>query len=699
MSYDPQRALQLLRVGSGRPDAVFRDGQEEAIRHVVEGHQRLLVVQKTGWGKSFVYFIAAKLLREAGAGPALLVSPLLALMRNQIEAAERMGVKATKVTSDNVDSWEQVEEQICSDEVDVLLISPERLANERFQAEILSRIASRVALLVIDEAHCISDWGHDFRPHYRLIERIVSALPPGLRLLATTATANNRVMNDLRTVLGPDLAVLRGELHRPSLALQTIPLKDQAARLAWLATNVPRLTGSGIIYTLTVRDALLVTDWLQQQGLVVKAYTGQSGDQRPELEQALLENRVKALVATVALGMGYDKPDLGFVIHYQMPGSVVAYYQQVGRAGRGLSAAYGILLKGEEDDKILDYFIGSAFPTPAEVQSILGALQAAPTGLSQVALAAEVDITSGRIDRAIKLLSLESPAPIVKDGSKWRVTAAPLSQAFWDRVDRLTALRKVERSQMNDYMALESGHMAFLVRALDGDSSEIPPPPLPPLSAELEPGLVQEAVNFLRRSNLPIEPRKKWPVGELPIYGLRGNIPAALRAAEGRALSHWGDAGWGTSVEEGKYRDGHFPNILVEACKELLGQWAPTPAPEWVACIPSRRHPTLVPDFARRLAAALGLPFVEVLTKAKDRPEQKTMANSVHQARNLDGSLEVDVDAVRDGPVLLVDDMVDSGWTFTVAAWLLRSAGSGEVFPLALASTTSGGQDGGESND
>lgn len=699
MNYDAKRALELLRAGSGRPDAVFRDGQEEAIRHVVEGRQRLLVVQKTGWGKSFVYFIAAKLLREAGAGPALLVSPLLALMRNQIEAAERMGVRASKVTSDNVDSWEQVEEQIRSDEVDVLLISPERLANERFQAEILSRIAPRVALLVIDEAHCISDWGHDFRPHYRLIERIVAALPPGLRLLATTATANNRVMDDLRTVLGPDLAVLRGELHRPSLTLQTIHLEDQAARLAWLATYVPRMAGSGIIYALTVRDALVVTAWLQQQGLAVEAYTSQSGDRRPALEQALLENRVKALVATVALGMGYDKPDLGFVIHYQMPGSVVAYYQQVGRAGRGLSAAYGILLKGAEDDKILDYFIGSAFPTRTEVQSILAALRGAPTGLASVALATEVDISNGRIDRAIKLLSLESPAPIVKDGTRWRVTAAQLSPTFWDRVDRLTALRKVERSQMNEYMALESGHMEFLVRALDGDPSEVPPPPLPPLPADLEGGLAQEAVNFLRRSNLPIEPRKKWPAGELPVYGLRGNIPAALRAAEGRALSHWGDAGWGTIVEEGKYRDGHFPNTLVEACEELLAQWGPTPAPEWVTCIPSRRHPTLVPDFARRLAEALSLPFVEVLVKADDRPEQKTMANSVHQARNLDGSLEVDEDAVRDGPVLLVDDMVDSRWTITIAAWLLRSAGSGEVFPLALASTTSGGQDSGESND
>ena len=432
-AYDRHRALELLRAGTGQRQAEFRRGQEEAIRHIVEGRSRLLVVQKTGWGKSFVYFIATKLLRDAGGGPTLLISPLLALMRNQIAAAERMGVQAVRITSDNREHWAEVEERLGRDEVDVLLISPERLGNERFRTEVLAEVAERIGLLVIDEAHCISDWGHDFRPYYRLIERVARTLPANLRLLATTATANDRVMDDLAEVLGPRLEVLRGDLDRPSLRLQTIRLPRQSQRLAWLAQQLPALPGCGIIYTLTVRDAERVAEWLQSRGLVVEPYTGQTGEGREALEQLLLENRVKALVATTALGMGFDKPDLSFVIHYQTPGSVVAYYQQVGRAGRALDKAYGVLLSGEEETEITDYFIDSAFPTRDEVRQVLEALEAAPDGLSVPQLLGKANLSSGRIEKTMALLSLESPAPIAKQGAKWQLTAANLSSGFWER--------------------------------------------------------------------------------------------------------------------------------------------------------------------------------------------------------------------------------------------------------------------------
>jgi ATP-dependent DNA helicase RecQ len=687
MAFNKNRAVELLKLGSGLPNASFREGQEEAIRHVVEGRGRLLVVQKTGWGKSFVYFIATKLLREAGAGPALLISPLLALMRNQIAAAERMGVRAKTINSDNQDEWQNVEAAIQRNEVDILLISPERLANERFRTEVLARVAGRIALLVIDEAHCISDWGHDFRPHYRLLERIVRTLPANLRLVATTATANNRVMDDLTTVLGPSLGVSRGDLNRPSLTLQTMRLHSQAERLAWLAAQVPALPGNGIIYTLTVRDAVQVADWLQSRGLNVESYTGETGERRPELELALLGNRVKALVATTALGMGFDKPDLAFVIHYQTPGSVVAYYQQVGRAGRALDAAYGVLLSGAEETDITDYFIQSAFPTRDEVQDVLDALQAAPNGLSVPELMGLINLSMGRIQKTIDLLSLESPAPIAKQGTKWQLTAANLSEGFWARAERLTGLRRDEQRQMQEYVNLTSGHMGFLIRALDGDPGTIRPPALPPLPTNTDPALVREAVAFLRRTSLLIEPRKQWPAGGMPQYGLSGRIAADVQAQPGKALCIWGDAGWGGLVRQGKYRDRRFSDELVEACVRLVREWNPQPAPAWVTSIPSLRHPDLVPDFARRLAAALSLPFDVALDKTDDRPEQKTMANSTQQARNIDGSLAISAQGLRAGPVLLVDDMVDSRWTLTVAAWLLRSHGSGGVLPLALALT------------
>lgn len=688
MPYNQDRALALLRLGSGRPDANFRDGQEEAIRHIVDGNGRLLVVQKTGWGKSFVYFIATKLLRESGAGPAILISPLLALMRNQIAAAERMGVSAATINSGNIEEWKGVEARLERNEIDILLISPERLANEHFRTEVLAGIAANISLLVVDEAHCISDWGHDFRPHYRLLERVVRALPPNVRLLATTATANNRVMDDLAAVLGPDLTVSRGDLNRSSLTLQTIKLPSQAERLAWLAERLSSLEGSGIIYTLTVRDSHLVANWLKARGFNVEAYSGDSGDQREMLERALLDNQVKALVATMALGMGFDKPDLAFVVHYQMPGSVVAYYQQVGRAGRALESAYGILLSGNEENEINDWFIRSAFPTRAEVSQVLRAIEASPEGLSIPELLGQVNISEGRADKTIDLLSLESPAPIAKQGSKWQLTAAPLGDGFWQRADRLTALRGEEKKQMQEYVNLPFGaHMSYLIRALDGNADNVEKPHLAELPTSPSSELVREAEAFLRRTSLPIKPRKRWPAGGLPLYQVKGNISAHHQANEGRALCVWGDAGWGGLVREGKYAKNDFSDELVVACAKMINEWNPEPKPTWVTSIPSLRHPALVPSFAEKLAKALGIPYRTVLRKTDDRPAQKQMANSAQQARNIDGSLEIDHTIVLPGPVLLVDDMVDSRWTLTIAAWLLRNSGSGEVWPVALVQT------------
>ena len=683
--FDAAQAVALLRQGTANPCAQFRDGQLGAIQAVCSSNSRVLVVQKTGWGKSFVYFIACRLLRNAGRGPSLLISPLLALMRNQIAAAERMGLVARTVNSTNLDQWSQVAEQVSQGEVDILLISPERLNAPGFIRGPLADL--NPSLVVIDEAHCISDWGHDFRPDYRRVGRLVQTLP-NVSLLATTATASNRVMADLQRELGPNLTVQRGDLHRPSLTLQSLRIPSQPARLAWLAHTLPQLEGSGIIYALTTRDAVLVADWLRPCGIDARAYTGQmdSGD-REQLEDALIANECKALVATTALGMGYDKPDLGFVIHYQVPGSVVAYYQQVGRAGRALPSAYGVLLSGEEELAINSWFILSAFPTRGQVENLLAALEHGPEeGCSEAELLAQLNLPKGRLQQALKILSMETPAPIGKQGSRWQRLPASLQPDFWMRVERLTKLRETEAQQMQEYVDLPFGeHMTFLIEALDGDPSAVGPPTLPPLPVEVPEDLARQAASFLRHLRINIPPRKQWPAGGLPSYGLRGRIPQNRQAEAGKALSVWSDAGWAELVKRGKY-SGRFDQALVDGCVRLIQQWRPAPPPEWVTCIPSRRHPELVPAFAELLAAALGLTFVPALEKVLDTAEQKTMANSSQQARNLDGSLVVR-EPIPTGPCLLIDDMVDSRWTFTVAAWLLREHGSGPVFPLALAQT------------
>lgn len=692
------QALRLLRQALDNPVADFREGQWEAITMLLQERSRLLVVQRTGWGKSLVYFLTTRILRDRGVGPTLLISPLLALMRNQIAAAERLGIRAATINSANRDEWTAVQSSLLADEVDVLLISPERLANEDFRETVLMTIAARIGFFVVDEAHCISDWGHDFRPDYRRITRILQALPPTIPVLATTATANNRVVEDIATQLGPNLQISRGPLTRASLRLQNIFLSSQAARLAWLANQIPHMSGSGIVYTLTVRDAEQVAEWLRFQGIDAEAYSGQQEtEKRSAAEIRLLNNEIKVLVATTALGMGFDKPDLGFVIHYQHPGSVVHYYQQVGRAGRALDSAYGILLSGAEDREITDYFIESAFPPEAHFRDVLKVLEQAEDGLSLTLLETQLNLSRGQITKVLKLLSVESPAPITKEGQKWYATPV-FYQPDTEKVAWLTQLRRHEQARMLDYVHSQECLMMFLSRELDDPNPAhcnrcaacLGKPLLPETSPTEQ---ANQAILFLRRSDHIIEPRKQWVSGALLSYGWTGKIREKLRAEEGRALSLWGDAGWGSLVKQDKYCNGYFSDDLVQATVEMLRRWHPRPFPTWMTCVPSLNRPTLMPNFTQRLAQQLELPFILNIQKTRPTPLQKEMSNSYQQAHNLENAFVVSQQQRIDGPVFLVDDMVDSRWTFTVIAALLRQAGSGPVFPLALALNSLSGGD------
>lgn len=690
-------ALNYLQTALNDPLATFHSGQWESIEGLLE-RKRMLVVQRTGWGKSMVYFMATKLMREQGSGPTLLLSPLLSLMRNQIEAADRIGIRARTINSTNNDEWEQIQEELNADSVDILLISPERLANDSFSQNVLPVIAQRIGLFVIDEAHCISDWGHDFRPDYRRIVRVLQAIPANVSILATTATANTRVVNDVISQLGENIELVRGSLVRESLKLQNINMPSPAARMAWLVQTIPNLPGSGIIYTLTQRDAERVTEWLQVNDIDAKAYHADIPNRedgasvKEELEQQLLNNEIKVLVATVALGMGFDKPDLGFAIHFQRPASVVHYYQQVGRAGRAVDEAYGILLCGEEDDHIADFFIRSAFPPQQHITSILEVLDESDGGLSVPSMQTILNLRKTQIEKTIKFLTVESPSPITKVGTKWHLTASAVNYRIdQDYVNEITQIRRQEQIQMQAYMEHQGCLMAFLGNALDDPNpqncgkcrncnSELL------LDEQYDDRLANRAALFLRRSYQPIRPRKRWPAyNPMPTYGFTGNIGESLQASEGRALSLWRDAGWGQLVITGKYETSRFADELVTACVKMIEDWNPTPAFEWVTCISSLNHPELVPDFSNRLAEALGLPFVDCIEMLEQRSEQKFMENSFQQAQNLDGVFNIDFNQVAQSPCLLVDDVIASGWTFTVASALLRQEGCAAVYPLALA--------------
>lgn len=551
-------------------------------------------------------------------------------------------------------------------------------------------IPSIIGLFVVDEAHCISDWGHDFRPDYRRIVRIVQALPNNIPVLATTATANNRVVADIKDQLGDRLQIIRGQLTRESLQLQNIFIPSPAARMAWLVDRLPELPGSGIIYTLTIKDADRVAEWLRQNSIRAESYHSQLNlNVKIDLEDRLLDNDIKVLVATTALGMGFDKPDLGFVIHYQRPGSVVHYYQQVGRAGRAVDRAYGILLSGSEDNDITNYFIQNAFPLQGHVSEVIAALKSSEDGLSTVALESKTNLAKGRLDKVLKFLSLESPSPVTKEGSKWYANPVDY-QLDVEKIERLTEIRNQEQQQMQDYMMSSQCLMTFLSTALD----DLDPQPCGKCAVCLDrdliptnysPALLEQSVRYLRRSDYIIEPRKLWSAGSLTSYGFSGKIKPELRAEQGKALSLWGDEGWGKLVKQGKYTDESFNDDLVRATIEMIQRWQPDPSPTWVTCVPSLKRPHLVPDFARRLAERLQIPFYPVVTKVKQNQPQKDMGNSYQQAHNLDGAFEIDRSELQSGTVFLIDDMVDSRWTFTVIAALLRKAGCDRVFPLALA--------------
>lgn len=678
--------LDALRTLTRNPHAQFREGQHEAIRALVEDKSRVIVVQRTGWGKSAVYFVATRLLRLEGFGPTLIVSPLLALMNNQIDAASALGLRAYTINSANDLEVGELVKLLKDNEVDVLLISPERLANPDFTSKIMPLIGSKRGLIVIDEVHCISDWGHDFRPDYRRLGQVISMLPEGIPVLGTTATANDRVVEDVSAQLGDNLPVVRGSLRREGLALSVLDIPDQATRLAWLDKNLNSLAGTGIIYCLTQRDVDIVAGYLAQCGHKVARYRSGGGIEQEEKDvalQSLLDNDLKAIVASSALGMGYDKPDIAFVIHYQSTDSLVGYYQQVGRAGRALSSSVGIMMRGAEDNDIHDFFAKGTFPSEEAVNLILQAFERANGPLSTLALEKYVNLRQTRIENVLKQLFVEGVVNRV--GAKtYERTLKPWTYPS-ARVAATTAAKRRAKQEVVEYFETSECRMRFIVNRLnDIDSSSCgicDNCTGNRLALNVNPMEVENALGYLRRGYLPIEPRRRnWD---------NRNIPVNEQLEVGRCLSKWKDGGVGTLVARGKQVDKKFSDEIVERVIEMIADWNPLPRPQWVTCVPSTRSGRLVPDVAARIAARLGLPFVEVVSKIRSTDPQKGKENSTHQGANVSGAFGVSA-PLPGGSVLLIDDLVDSRWTLTEVGRLLRKSGSGEVHPLALASTQSG---------
>ncbi|KOX18737.1 MULTISPECIES: RecQ family ATP-dependent DNA helicase [unclassified Streptomyces] len=699
-------------VGAPEGTARLREDQWLAVAALVEERRRALVVQRTGWGKSAVYFVATALLRRRGSGPTVIISPLLALMRNQVGAAERAGIRARTINSANPEEWDAIYDEVERGDTDVLLVSPERLNSVDFREQVLPKLAATTGLLVVDEAHCISDWGHDFRPDYRRLRTMLTELAPGVPVLATTATANARVTADVAEQLGTgagEALVLRGSLERESLRLGVVRLPDAAHRLAWLAEHLDELPGSGIVYALTVAAAEEATAFLRQRGFPVASYTGRTENaDRLQAEADLQENRVKALVATSALGMGFDKPDLGFVIHLGSPSSPIAYYQQVGRAGRGVEHAEVLMLPGKEDEAIWRYFADTAFPPEAQVRQTLAALADAGRPLSVPALEAAVDLRRTRLETMLKVLDVDGAVRRVKGG--WESTGRPWTYDT-ERYAWVARQRAAEQQAMRDYVSAAGCRMEFLRRQLDDEGAAPCGRCDNCAGAWADTSVSQEtltgATRELDRPGVEVEPRRMWPTG-MPALGieLKGRIPAGEQCATGRALGRLSDIGWGNRLRPllaENAPDGPVPDDVLKAAVAVLADWARSPGgwapdvpdasarPVGVVAVPSLARPQLVGSLARGIADVGRLPYLGTLAHTgPDGAHAVRRSNSAQRLRALSGAFAVSGElsgalAAAPGPVLLVDDFTDSGWTLAVAARLLRRAGAARVLPLVLA--------------
>lgn len=675
------------------PEARLRDDQWAAIEALVVARRRALVVQRTGWGKSAVYFIAAKLLRAGGHGPTVIVSPLLALMRNQVAAAERAGVHAATINSSNVTEWADVQRRVTAGELDVLLVSPERLNNPDFRDEVLPALAARAGLVVVDEAHCVSDWGHDFRPDYRRIRTLIAELGADIPVLATTATANDRVVDDVAGQLGVgggDTLVLRGGLDRESLRLSVVHAGGPAQRAAWIGTHLEALPGSGIVYTLTVAQAHDVAADLRAQGFAVAAYTGSTEPaDREQLEADLLANRVKALIATSALGMGFDKPDLGFVIHLGAPSSPIAYYQQVGRAGRSTASAEVILLPGPEDQDIWRYFASLAFPPEAVVRKVIGELSP-DRPLSTPALEPLVDLNRSRLEMVLKVLDVDGAVRRVKGG--WLGTGQQWSYDE-QRYRNLAELRRAEQQAMLDYQRTGECRMTFLRAQLNDPQLQAGERcgrcdncAGPRFDAEVDAAAAAATRQRLMRPGVELTPRRQWPsgLGKLGV-DLSGRITDGPEP--GRVIGRLTDLGWGVRLRRLLDEpDREVPEEVVRAAVAVLAGWEWQNRPTAVLGLDSATHPILIESLADRLAELGRLTHLDTLRYASGR-RASAAANSAYRVAALHGSWQQPTELPAGiGPVLLVDDVTDSGWTLTMAARVLRAAGAPQVLPFALAS-------------
>ncbi|TDL96622.1 RecQ family ATP-dependent DNA helicase [Macrococcus carouselicus] len=685
-----KRAIQILKETYGE-SSEFREGQLEAITAVVN-RQKTLVIQKTGWGKSIVYFIATKILRARGAGPTIIISPLLALMHNQIEAAGRLGLNVVTINSNNRDDWESIYDAF--NEVDAIIVSPEKLSNTAFIDKLGT--VTDIEMIVVDEAHSISDWGHDFRPDYQRIVYLLKSFPDHIAILGTTATANDRVIQDIKDQLGDELQVFRGDLIRDNISIQVNPAQSKVERLAFITdalTRHPFLSKQqGIIYCLTKKECDSVADFLTRNDIsAVAYYSGVQNESGEDISEAILNDfhtgQMRVIVSTVKLGMGYDKSDIGFVIHFQLPQNLIAYYQQMGRAGRDGSAALAILLHGDEDEEIIKSFIESANKDPELLQQILEVIGASRDGLKRNEILQHFNLNVTKLASVLKYLYVHNY--IYMEKSQYYVhpnhhfDAAKNAQIQ----KQLNETRLAELDNLKAFVNYDGCYMKFIADELDAPDTKEQCGICAHCRnrqfitlAEDNPYL-EQAKDYKNKLHGVITPRKRWSNNK--------KIDDALVFEPGwtYTVDPYSPIGKRFMLERDQ---GHFSDKTVTTVSNFVKEHIEANQIEVIVGVPSLRRPKLVSELARKMAEVKGISYIEALEKTAKGAPQRDMHNSMMQEQNARAYLHVtNVEAIKDKNVLLLDDLVDSRWTMTVAASLLLEQGAAHVYPFALVNTGS----------
>ena len=638
-----------------------RADQVEAVHAIIQPAARVLVVQATGWGKSAVYWAATSAMRSTGAGPTLVVSPLLALMRDQVSAAQRSGLRAATVNSTNLDEWDPIFAALDADEIDVLLVSPERLGNPRFAAR-LDELMARVGLVVIDEAHCISDWGFDFRPDYQRLARALLSTPTA-SVLATTATANRRVTADVEAQLGARTVTFRGTLARTSLRLSVVSGLSPLERYAWVADALDALPGSGIVYVLTVAEAERLAGFLQSWGPPPRA--GNAPQEGP----------------APGRGGGGGRAPLGFCLHVGSPATPVAYYQQIGRAGRAVARADAVLLSAQADERIWEYFATASIPQPDDVDKTLRALAGGPRSVLE--LDTLTGVRRGRLETLLKILAIDGS--VAKDGSKWAATGQPYVHDT-EKWNALALTRRAEATLMRRYAHGDGCLMAYLQQALDDPSPAacgrcsvctglLPHPGARPSDERLH-----AARQHLQGVDVVIEPRKLWPQG----VARKGKIAGS---GVGRAVAFADDAGWSEellALQRTGY--GSVPPALMAGAVEVLRRWAKVWSVRPVAVVAAPAYSVEMAAnraLAAHVAGVGKLPLLDLFSWSG--PQVPTDTSSAPVVAHLEQAIRLDTSiAVPTGPVLLCATTMRTGWALTVGGALLYEAGCASTMPLVI---------------